>query len=313
MVVLVTGGCGYIGSLLVRELLKNPQYEDETVRILDNMFRDRYVSLYDLPSDGRVEMVYGDIKEEEDVKVALEDVTTVFSLSDITNAPLSFEREELTFKTNYEGVLNLYELSVKSSVERMVYTSTASVYGTTNGIVDETYDCEPLSPYGESKLKAEKAIQQRTKENGFDWKALRLGTVVGWTIGMRFDTVINRFTFLASVGHPLTVWEEALNEARPYVNVKDVIRGYFFASQNDEMKGEVCNLVAENLSIDGVVDRIRKRFPDVNVEISPAPNLNQVSYQLSSDKIKNMGFNYEYTIMDGIDSIAEKLSGLKSR
>ncbi|MBN2230611.1 MAG: NAD(P)-dependent oxidoreductase [Candidatus Thorarchaeota archaeon] len=310
MVILVTGACGYLGSELIRELPRVKEFEGETIRIMDNMFRDRFVSLFDLPSGRRYEMVHGDVRDEEKVRIAMKDVTHVFSLSDITNAPLSFERKDLTFETNYEGALKVYTQASNSGVERFIYTSTASVYGLTKDIVDETFDCNPKSPYGEYKLKAEKEMQKRSRENGFSWTALRLGTVVGQTIGMRFDTVIDKFTFYASIGHSLTVWETALQEARPYVEVRDVTRSYIFSMNNNKMDYEVYNVVAENLNMHQVIERIKKYFPNVDVKISPAPDLNQASYVLSSDKIKKVGFKFNYTIDDGINKLASKFSGL---
>lgn len=312
MIVLVTGGAGYLGSLLIREIPKQKVFEGETVRILDNMFRDRYASLFNLPSDCRYEVLYGDVTDTDDVKHALKDVTSVFSLSDITNAPLSFEREDLTNRVNYEGAMNLYNHSVKMGVDSFVYTSTASVYGNTDGVVDEDYYCRPLSPYGRHKLKAEKEMQAASAENGLHWIALRLGTVAGWTIGMRFDTVINRFTFLASIGSALTVWENALQETRPYVEVRDVMSAYFFGHNEQKMRGEVYNIVAENRSIHEVIDIIREFLPDTEMVVSPAPHENHVSYMLSSDKILKLGFKFQYSIADGIESIAKKLEGIKT-
>jgi UDP-glucose 4-epimerase len=311
MTILVTGGCGYLGAQLIREIIKSKKFEGETIRILDNMFRDRYVTLFDLPSKGKYEMVFGDIKDRARVRLAMKDVTHVFSLSDITNAPLSFERKELTYQTNYEGALNVYHEAVDQGVDRYVYTSTASVYGMTKDVVDETFECKPISPYGEYKLKAETEMQSLSKESGFDWSALRLGTVVGQTVGMRFDTVIDKFTFYASIGHPLTVWETALKEARPYAEVRDITRAYLFSVVNRNMKGEVYNVVAENLNMQDVIDRIHKYFPNVKVTVSPAPDLNQVSYILSSKKFLSLGFDFRYTIDDGIKDLAKKLSGIR--
>jgi UDP-glucose 4-epimerase len=311
MVILVTGACGYLGSQLVRELPKQKEFEGEVIRMFDNMFRDRFVSLFDLPSDTKYEMVFGDVRDMEKVHLATKDVTHVLSLSDITNAPLSFERKELTYDTNYKGVLNLYNAAVDSGVERFIYTSTASVYGLTDRIVDETFDCNPKSPYGEYKLKAEQEMQRLSRESGFSWTALRLGTVVGQTVGMRFDTVIDKFTFYASIGHPLTVWETALHEARPYAEVRDVTRSYHFSLLNRKMNHEVYNVVNENLNMNQVIERIKKYFPDVKVNISPAPDLNQASYVLSSEKIKKAGFKFEYTIDDGIKDLASKFSGIR--
>ncbi|TMA04833.1 MAG: NAD-dependent epimerase/dehydratase family protein, partial [Methanobacteriota archaeon] len=104
MVVLVTGGTGYLGSQLIRDLPKMTAFKGETIRILDNQFRERYVSLWDLPKNVRYEFLEGDVRNGEAVAQALRDADVVFSLSDITNAPVSFERKELTWETNHKGV-----------------------------------------------------------------------------------------------------------------------------------------------------------------------------------------------------------------
>src|SRR3989442_15037986 len=159
MVVLVTGGTGYLGSQLIRVLPKIAAFKGETFRVLENEFRGRYVSLWDLPKGVRYEFLEGDIRQEDSVKHALADVEVVFSLSDITNAPLSFERKELTWDTNHKGVLNLFSRALDANVRKFVYTSTCSVYGPTDGIVTEDAECKPASPYGESKLRAEREMR----------------------------------------------------------------------------------------------------------------------------------------------------------
>src|SRR3989475_12675478 len=175
MVVLVTGGSGYLGSQLIRDLPKMIPFKGATIRILDNQLRERYVSLWNLPDGVRYEFIEGDVRNHGDLKGALQNVETVFSLSDITNAPLSFDRKELTWDTNHKGVLGLFDRAVRAGVQKFVYTSTCSVYGPTSGVVTEDAECKPASPYGESKLAAEGEMRTRAAALGLDWTALRLG------------------------------------------------------------------------------------------------------------------------------------------
>ncbi len=305
MTVLVTGGAGYLGSRLVRELPKVPGFEGRTIRILDNMFRERYVSLWNLPDDARYEFLEGDVREEEDVRKAMQDVETVFSLSDITNAPLSFERKELTWEVNLKGALNVFEHAHKAGVDRFVYTSTCSVYGPTEGVVTEEADCSPVSPYGESKLEAERTMLRRAKEIGFNWTALRLGTVHGWTVGMRFDTIINRFSYLAAQGRPLTVYDTAWREKRPYLHVSDAMAAYVLAATHPEAAGHVYNVVGENANMERVISAIKAVVPDVDVTTTKTPSLNQLSYEVDCTRFEGLGFEARTTIVEGVKEMVE--------
>ena len=310
MVVLVTGGAGYIGSELIRELSSNPKLEGVTVRVLDNMLRERYVAIMDLPRDGRFEFLEGDIRKDDDLNVAFRDVDMVVDLAGITNAPLSFDRKELTFDINVNGSRKVVEHAVSSGVEKYVYSSTASVYGPTGGVVDEKYACKPISPYGESKLKAENACLEASRQNGLDSTVLRLGTVFGYSIGMRFDTVVDRFTYLACIGMPLTVWESARTEKRPYLHVLDSVDALSFALTNRRMKGEIYNVVGENASMNRITSVISREVPDSRVIITPTPNLNQVSYELDESKIERAGFKPHHTMEEGFREIVEKFRTL---
>src|SRR3989442_14111882 len=265
MVVLVTGGAGYLGSQLIREIPKMPAFKGDVVRVLDSMLRERYVTLWNLPTGVRYQFLEGDIRQEDSLRQALRDVEAVFSLSDITNAPLSFERKELTWETNHKGVLNLFSRALDANVRKFVYTSTCSVYGPTDGIVTEDAECKPASPYGESKLRAEREMRTRAAQLGLDWTALRLGTVFGWTIGMRFDTIINRFTYLAAQGRPLTVYDTAWKEKRPDGSVTDAMQAYLLAASHHMAKGQVFNVLYDNANMETIITAIKHVFPEIGV------------------------------------------------
>src|SRR6266571_2531846 len=145
------------------------------------MLRERYVALMDLPTEGHYEFTEGDIRKEDDLTKAFRDVESAIDLAGITNAPISFERKELTFSVNVGGGQKVVDTAVKNGVERFVYSSTASVYGPTQGVVDENSVCKPISPYGESKLQAEGACLNASKKGGINSTVLRLGTVYGYS------------------------------------------------------------------------------------------------------------------------------------
>ena len=307
---LVLGGCGYLGSLLIREYLP-AEFPNSLIRIYDNMFKDRYITLLDLPDSAKYEVVKADVRDEEMLAQAFEDIDIVIYQADITNAPLSFERKELTEAVNYHGAMNAFHQAVKNKIKKFIYTSSASVYGPTSGVVDETFDCKPVSPYGEFKLKAETEGMELAREAGLSAVALRLGTVVGYSIGMRFDTILDVFSFLASIGKPLSVFDSALKEARPYVHIRDVCRAYIWAIKNDDINGEIINIVSDNWNMTQVLDTLKKYLPDVKYEIVDTPSLNQLSYKLDDSKARKLGFKSEYTVDQGILELLEKFKQIQ--
>jgi len=309
LTILVTGGCGYIGSKLIRDLASEEKLAGATIRVLDNMLRERYVSLMNLPAKGNYEFVEGDIRKEDDLKKAFQDVDMVIDLAGITNAPISFERKDLTFDVNVTGGQKVVDHAVKAGVKRFVYSSTASVYGPTKGVVDETAVCKPISPYGESKLQAERACLEASK-TGMNSTVLRLGTVYGYSIGMRFDTVVDRFVYLACSGAPLTVWESARSEKRPYLHLQDTCDALAHTLKRNDMNDQIYNVVGENASIDRITSAIAKEVPGLNIIVTPTPNLNQVSYELDASKIARAGFHPRHDMEEGVKEMVARFRGI---
>jgi UDP-glucose 4-epimerase len=309
MTVLVTGGVGYLGSRLIREIPDHPAFSGDEIRILDNLRQPRFNALWDLPVYADYDFVEGDIRDEEVVREAMEDVDTVFHLAAITNAPETFDIPERTWEVNYEGALTVFEAARDAGVDEFVNAVTCSVYGTTEEKIKEDFECDPESPYGEAKLEAEQEMFDRWNgEMGLT--GLRLGTVYGWTTGMRFDTVVDKFAYLAAIGEPLTVYEGAENQKRPYLHVQDAVRSMMFAG--DELgDGEAYNVVGQNGRLQDVVDAIERHFPDVEIGYTEAEQLNQLSYIVSDEKIRNEGFEPAYTIDQGVEELADKFRAFK--
>lgn len=308
MEILVTGGLGYLGSRLIRELPRSSAFAGDEIHILDNFRQPRFHSLWDLPGHVRYSFTDADIRDEEAVSDVMENVDIVFHLAAITNAPSTFDIPDETWEVNYEGAMNVFEAARDAGVEQFVNISTCSVYGTTEEEISEGFECEPESPYGEAKLDAEQEMLRRY-DGEMGLSALRLGTVFGWSTGMRFDTVVDKFALLAATGQPLTVYEGAEDQKRPYLHVHDSVRAMIFAAANLG-DGEAYNVVGQNARLQDVIDATTKHFPEVDIGYTEAEQLNQLSYIVSDEKIQSEGFEASRTIDDGVGELADKFRGL---
>ena len=302
MKILVTGGLGHIGSKLIRDLAHRNNVEK--VRILDNVSTERYPSLFNLPKKMKYEFIHGNILNKNDLNLAMKDMDTVIHLAAITDAPSSFTIKEKVEEVNVKGTELVINATLKHYAKKFIYLSTTSVYGPTTGIARE--DCEkedlnPQSPYAETKLKGEHIISEKAKEADLDATIYRFGTIFGPSPGMRFHTAINKFVYLACFGKPLTVWENAVNQKRPYLDLRDGINAIFFALENKKTKGEIFNVVTINATVQEVINSIREFIPTLKIEYTKSPLINQMSYFTDDSKIRNLGFKYCGNLMEAIE------------
>lgn len=307
MRILVTGGLGHIGSKLIREYAKRPDIE--LIRILDNFSTQRYCSLFNLPNETgkKYEFIEGDINHIESVRKAMKDIDIVIHLAALTDAPSTINNPNFTYRVNYEGTWNVLNAAISSNIKKFLFPSTTSVYGESEGIVDEDSDesiYSPASPYAESKLKTEKLIKEIVAETGFPAIILRKGTIFGTSIGIRFHTAINKFCYLAALGYPLTVWDSALDNKRPYLGLNDSINAYKFFENNGK-SGEVYNVVTKNFEMREIINTIKSVVPDVKIEITKSPLLNQKPYHVSNEKIKRLGFEFKDDLKENIRETIE--------
>ena len=309
--ILVTGALGHIGSKLIREYAKREDID--LIRILDNLSTQRYCSLFNLPIKSGLdyEFIENSINNKGILEKVVNGMDVVIHLAAITDAPLTINNREETFKVNLEGTANVLEVSMKNNIKKFLFTSTTSVYGGAIGLVDESYkDYKPESPYAESKLTAEKIVLDASNK-GLNTNVLRMGTIFGTSVGMRFHTAINKFCYLAATGKPLTVWDSALNSKRPYLGLGDCINVLEFLEKNGK-SGEIYNVLTDNFSINNITDSIKK-FRGVKIEITESPLLNQSPYEVSNDKIKKLGFGFKDNLEESIKETIELFEGIKNQ
>ena len=314
MRLLVTGGCGYIGSALLPQLLDDDAVDQVTV--LDNLTASapRNLMGVGLGTD-RLTFRRGDIREYGDVETAMGNTDTVIHLAAITGAASTHDRREETVAVNYEGTENVMRAAGKLGVDNVVFASSCNLYGRASSTdIDESTDPDPLNPYAEAKYDAETRLQEATDEYGFDTTALRMSTNYGYSPGVRFNLVVNHFVFRALTDRPLTVYGDGSNW-RPFIHVADAARAYKHAALNPEAWPQaVYNVGAndENYRIETVAHCVQEELND-DLEITylkdehPGP-----SYHVNFDRLTETGFELEHTLRDGIRDLAAQFTETNS-
>jgi UDP-glucose 4-epimerase len=308
MTTLVTGGLGYLGSRLLRELADPPGVVDEPIRILDNLQRPRHHVLWNLPEDGDYEFVRGDVRDADVVAEVMDGVDAVVHLAAITNAARSTEIPDETRAVNCDGAVTVFEAAREAGVEEFVYASTCSVYGSAEKVLDETAATDPETPYAEAKRDAERAILDRAEGAKMTATALRFGTVHGWSAGMRFDTIPTEFALAAAMGQPVQLYEfPAVDERyRPLVHVGDAARAMVFALR--ELEGGVYNVVGENVTVAEIARSVAGVVREATIERVTVSDGSARSCQADGGKLERAGFETVVSLADGVKEISERVS-----
>ncbi len=314
MKIIVTGALGHIGSKLIRDL---PSFfQDSEIVLIDNLKTQRYVSLFNLPSEGNYRFHDLDLINEDSDKLdkIFQSTNYIIHLAALTDAASSFENSIEVEKVNLESVKVVTKLSSIHKI-KLIHVSSTSVYGTQNDIVDEDCDISelnPQSPYAESKLKEEEHIQRFCKEKKLKACIFRFGTIFGISPGIRFHTAVNKFCYQASLSKPISVWRTALDQKRPYLDINDAINSFIFAINEDLFDGEVFNIVTSNFSVHEITNEIKEIIPNLEIELVDNEIMNQLSYNVSSDKIKKLGFKFAGSIKQGISDTLKLLDSIKN-
>jgi len=290
--VLVTGGAGYLGSVLVPELLR----EGNRVTVLDN-FMFSPSSLLDCCYYSTFEVVRGDARDKGLVERLVRDKDIVIPLAALVGAPLC-DRDSIGAKTtNTEAIRTLCE--VLSEKQRIIFPTTNSGYGVSQKDVycTEETPLNPISLYGRTKVEAEKIVLDRTNSIRF-----RLATVFGPSPRMRMDLLVNDFTYRAVKDRFIVVFEGHFR--RNYIHIRDVARAFIHAIENfDSMRGEPYNvgLSTANLTKLELCAKIKELLPDlVYIEAPVGEDPDKRDYLVSNEKVEKAGFRPRYSLETGI-------------
>jgi nucleoside-diphosphate-sugar epimerase len=309
MDVLVTGGCGYIGSVLVPLLQGSPAVNQITV--LDNLNSGSPANLRaaDL-GNNNLGFREGDVRGYDGVESAVGGADTVVHLAAITGAASTHDKAEKTRAVNLEGTRNVLKTARKFDVDRVVFASSCNNYGRVDEQeLDETVEPNPINPYAKTKLAAEILLEEFTDNYGIETTALRMSTVYGDAPGIRFNLVVNGFVFRALTDRPITVYGDGSNW-RPFVHVQDAARAFLDATRRPEHWPElVYNVGAgdENYRIEEIatiVDETLNRKTRITYleDKQPGP-----SYHVNFDRLQETGFELNWTLSEGIRDLAEQL------
>ncbi|HHZ92029.1 TPA: SDR family oxidoreductase [Candidatus Poribacteria bacterium] len=297
--VLITGGAGYVGSVLVPKLLR----ADYDVKVLDLYIYGEYV-FDSVKNHPRLEEIKGDIRDKD----LLEEITlgcdSVIHLACISNDP-SFELDpDLGKSINYDAFRPLVEISSGNGVNRFIYASSSSVYGIKEEEnVTEKLSLEPLTDYSKYKALCEEILNQyQTSE--FTTVIVRPATVCGYSPRLRLDLTVNILTNHAVNFGKITVFGG--EQKRPNIHIEDITDLYvdLLSRPKNLVAAKVWNAGYENHRVREIAEIIRQTVDNESVEIVTTPTDDHRSYHISSDKIKrDLGFVPQHTIEDAVQDL----------
>lgn len=298
--ILVTGGAGYIGSILVPALLS----QGHRVTVLDNMMYDQ-TSLLECCHNPNFEVVNGDVRDERLVNDLVKDKDFIIPLAALVGAPASNKDPHATVGINRDAVIILNKLRSKN--QRIIFPTTNSGYGIGQKDIfcTEESPLKPISLYGKTKVEAEQALLQT--ENVI---TLRLATVFGFSPRMRLDLLVNDFTHKAYRERYIVLFEPHFK--RNYLHIRDVASVFSFAIDNfEKMKNQAYNvgLSSANLSKMELCTKIKEQIPDFFITLSEFnKDPDQRNYIVSNEKIEKTGFRTSYSIEMGIKELIKGFS-----
>lgn len=295
MNILVTGGAGYIGSVLVPALLK----KDYKVTVLDN-FMYNQTPLLDCCYDKNLSIIRGDTRDKTLMKNLIKEADAIFPLACLTGAPLCAKDPLEAESVIGDAVKMILELRGKDQV--IIYPTTNSGYGVgeKGKHCTEKTPLRPISLYGQLKVKAEDALL-----NAGNAITLRLATAFGVSPRMRLDLLVNDFTYRAVYDRFIILFEAHFK--RNYIHVRDVAKAFVYALNHfDKMKNEPYNvgLSDANLSKLELCREIKKFIPDFYfVEATIGEDPDKRDYIVSNEKIEKAGFKPDVSLTEGIQEL----------
>jgi nucleoside-diphosphate-sugar epimerase len=288
MKILVTGACGYKGTVLVPKLLA----AGHEVVGFDIMWFGNF-----LKSHPKLKVVKGDVRNIDEVP--LEGVEAIVHLSSVANDPCGDLDPKLTWEVSCLATMQLADRAMRRGIKRFVYASSGSVYGVKDEPqVTEDLELLPISEYNKTKMVAERVLLSYADKMAV--QIIRPATVCGYSPRMRLDVAVNMLTMQALTREHITVFGG--QQTRPNIHIDDIAEVYLFMLQHPEHTG-IYNAGFENISIMDIAERVVEHAPaKITVSASNDPR----SYRVNSDKLLKTGFKPKKTVEDAIKELVHK-------
>lgn len=301
--VLVTGGAGYIGSVLARKLVESGY----NVRVLDSLIFGKD-GISDMISQESVELIEDDIRNEKALEKAVKNMDCVIHLAAIVGEPLCNKIPEAARQINEFATQKLLNISKKEGVSRFLYASTCSNYGSASKVVNELTPVNSLSLYSETKVRSESFILQ-SKDRNFEPCILRFATAFGISPRMRFDLLLQEFIHDAVVDSKIVVFGP--DYWRPLVHVNDISNACILALETPSnlISGEIYNVGdnGQNYKKITLAELVQKYIPTTKIKVQELKK-DPRNYKVSFDKIKNkLNFTITKTVQDGVQEIVKEI------
>lgn len=301
--VTVTGGAGYVGSVVVRDLLQS----GHAVRVLDNfLYRDD--TLQGLPPGSPLEIVRGDVCAEADLDRAFAGASQVLHLAGLVGDPACALDPERTRAVNQESSYAVAEACRRHGVRQLVFASTCSVYGAAGDEwLTEDSPTAPVSLYAETNLRAEEILARRLEGSGTALAILRFATIFGVSPRMRFDLVVNLLTARAATEGAIEV--HGGEQWRPQVHVEDVADALTATLERPNGALRIWNVGADeqNYRVRELAERVASAFPGLAVRVADVRDPR--SYRVSFARIaRELGWRPRRDVDAGIREVARYLA-----
>ena len=302
--ILVTGGAGYLGSIMVPELLK----AGHKVTVLDNFMYGQN-SLAHVCHDPNFNAVRGDVRTKDKIAPLLKDAEIIIPLAALVGAPLC-DSSPIEAKTvNHDSMLALFDIVENDQPILMPTTNSAYGTGDENNHCTEKSELRPISSYAKEKVAVERALMKRRNSISF-----RLATVFGMSPRMRIDLLVNDFTYRAVHDRFIVLFESHFK--RNFIHIRDVTRAFLHAIDNyEKMAGQIYNvgLSDANLSKKELCEKIQQYVPSfIFQEAAIGKDPDQRNYVVSNKKMEDTGFSPIHSLDSGIQELVKGYAMIKN-
>jgi len=307
MKILVTGGAGYVGSVLIPKLIEDGHY----VKCLDRFFFGKDV-LSSVSKNKNLKLIQDDTRWF-DPKI-LKNVDVVMDLAALSNDPAGELNPKMTMEINYKGRARVAKLSKESGVKRYILASSCSIYGFRDGFLDEQSPINPLTTYAKANRQAEISAK-KLSDDKFTVTLLRFATVFGLSPRMRFDLAVNGMVLGFYKNKQIPIMRDG-KQWRPFIDVKDVAEAYVrvIKSPKDKVNGEIFNVGSDNQNYQ-ILQLAKEIAKALNIPFKKQwyGDPDSRSYKISFKKIKYiLGYDTKYSISSSAKEINNALKSGKT-